>query len=58
MSIETVCAFGVCVCVLWGGGVQCGGRGLCYVALLQGSPVSAGFHHGNLIFRILCYTVE
>ena len=29
-------------------------RGLCYVALLQGIPVSAGFHYGNLIFGICC----
>ena len=27
-------------------------RGLCYVALLQRSQVSAGFHYGNLIFGI------
>ena len=26
------------------------GGGLCYVALLQGSPVSADFHYGNFIF--------
>ena len=38
----------------WGGGsvLVSGGRGLCYVALLQGSPVSAGFHYGELIFGI------
>ena len=33
-------------------------RGLYYVASPQGSPLSAGFHHGNLIFVILCYTVK
>ena len=27
-------------------------RGLCYVPLLQGSPVSAGLHYRNLIFGI------
>ena len=27
-------------------------RGLCYVPLLQGSPVSAGLHCRNLIFGI------
>ena len=27
-------------------------KGLCYVALLEGSPVSVGFHYGNLVFGI------
>ena len=32
---------GVVQCFIMGGGEK---RGLCYVALLQGRPVSAGFH--------------
>ena len=32
-------------------------RGLCYVPLLQGSPVLAGLHYRNLIFGIWCYSV-
>ena len=46
MSIETVCAFGV-----KGSSMEQKKR-LCYVALLQRSPVSAGFHFGTLIFVI------
>ena len=41
--------------LMWG--YQYGGRGLCYVALLQRSPVSADFDYGNLIFGIWCYSV-
>ena len=40
------------------GEFQYGGKnGLCFVALLQGSPVSAVFHYGNLIFGVQCNSV-
>ena len=40
----------------WGVSVL-GKNGLCYVPLLQRSPLSAGFCYGNLIFGIRCYSV-
>ena len=40
------------------GEFQYGGKnGLCFVALLQGSPVSAVFHYGNLMFGVQCNSV-
>ena len=51
----------VCVCVEGGGRGEFpvwGKRGLCYVALLQGSPEPAGFHYGNLIYGIFSYSVK